>query len=161
MIDPTSPIVSLQQVALTQLKLATRQYLSREMATLASTVQLDAFVDDMIQNMVFELRARVLAEQLPPQKISHRIRVTTDDPRFATWWDAFKATYRERWWMRWRTWKVEHVMTPVTVARTVEVDVQNHWTYPRAAIQLPESLGRPVMVATWSASDFISDWRNP
>lgn len=154
MMDPISPITHMQQVALTQLKLAARHYLSREMATLASTVQLNAMVDDMTDHLVFELRARVLAEQLPPQTIRHHVRVTVDDPRFATWWDTFKATYQKRWWMRWRTWTINYIKTPVTVARSVEVNVRDHWTYPRAAIALPDQFGRPVMVATWTASDF-------
>ncbi len=158
----SDPTISIRQVALTSLKLASRTYLSQEMACIASTAQFNAHVEHEMQRMVLELRARVLAEQLPPQTIRHTVRVTVDDPRFATWWDAFKATYRERWWMRWRSWEIRHVKTPVAVERQVVVNVRDHWTYPRAAIQLPESQwGRPVMVATCDAVDFWTDWDRP
>lgn len=158
MTDPTTPL-AMQQVALTRLKIAIRQHLSAEMATMASTAELNTWIaEDLARNLVFELRAHVLAEQLPPQTIRHRVRVTTTDPRHATWWDAYKDTHRRRWWMRWRHWKVSYVDTPVTVERAIEVNVRDHWTYPRAAIRLPEEWGRPVMVATWSARDFR--WRD-
>lgn len=157
--DPIGPIAaSMQQVTLGRLKLACTTHLSREMATLASTAELELMVDELTHNLVYRLRAQVLAEQLPPQTIKHIIRVTQDDPRHATWWDAFKATYQQRWWMRWRSWTVNHVQTNVTVNRTVEVNVRNNWTYPRAAIRLPDEFGRPVMVATWTARDY---WREP
>ena len=153
MIDPMSEI-SFQTVALNSLKVAVQRYLSAEMVYVAHTADLRTMTEYLTDRMVLDLRARVLAEQLPPQQIHHPIRVEVDDPRHATWWEFFKATYHQRWWLRWRSWPIRHVNTPVAVQRTITVDVRNHWTFPRASIIPPDSgLGTPVMVATWTTED--------
>lgn len=147
---------SMEHIALQRLKVGVRQELSREMATLASTAEFSSMIDHVTDRMVLQLRAHVLAEQLPPQTIQHRVRVETKDPRFATWWDHFKATYQHRWWMRWREWDVQTVRTPVVVERTVCVSVRDHWTYPRAGIALPSEFGSPVLVSTWDSTDWAA-----
>lgn len=145
---------SFQQVALQRLKVGLRRELSAEMVYLASTAEA-RWIEHEYDRMVLELRAKVLAEQLPPQEIHHTVRVEAMDPRHATWWEHFKATYQQRWWMRWRGWTVRYVDTPVTVQRTITVSVRDHWTFPRASIIPPDDrFGSRVMVATWTARDW-------
>lgn len=151
MIDPIES--SFQTVTLNQLKVAVRRTLPREMVFVLSTTEADSFLQHETDRMVLELKARVLAQQLPPQTMQHLVRVETLDPRHATWWDHYKATYQQRWWMRWHTWTVRYVDTPVTVQRLITVTVRDHWTFPEASIVPPDQLGRPVMVAIWNAQD--------
>lgn len=150
-------LASDRRVALTQLKVGARREITErflaDMPGVSNTAEFRTRMDDIAGRMILDLRARVLAEQLPPQTIHHTVRVETTDPRHATWWDAFKATYQQRWWMRWRRWQIRYVHAPVTVERTVEVSVRDHWTYPRAAIVLLPEFGSPVMVSTWTSTD--------
>ena len=148
---------SFRDVALHRLKVSVQRQISNEMVYMARTAEAHGHLDRMYDRMVLDLRAKVLAEQLPPQTITHTVRVEALDPRHATWWEFFKATYRQRWWMRWRDWTVRYVDTPVTVQRSVVVKVRDHWTYPRASIIPPDTdFGAPVMVSIWGAEDFRS-----
>lgn len=114
--------------------------------------------------MTVELRAHVLAQQLPPKLLTHYVRESTpqlikgETPvrRFATWRDHFKATHQGRWWMRWRRWRIRYIEVAVPFAHThvfdcrhtVEVAVRDHWSFPEARIAVyPEELGGPVMVS--------------
>ncbi len=122
----------------------------------ADTVRLVKILD----LMVHELSVDVLSDRLPPAEIHHTVRakqtVTVDGTvtydRFATWWDHYKATYRGRWWMRWRRWNVRTVKEahPYTVTRDIRckhhvtVDLERYRTYPHATVALPESFGAPV-----------------
>ncbi len=149
-----NPMIERRELALQRLRVAVQQRVSAEMATVASTAQFSAIVDDVVDAMVFRLQAQVLAEQLPPQTADHLVRVATTDPRYATWWDHFKDTHQNRWWMRWRSWSVRYVQKPVSVERVVTVNVRDNWTYPRAAIALPEDrFGSPVMVSLLDITD--------
>lgn len=147
-----------KQVALQQLKVACRRVLSAELPFVAGTARFDVSMMEWIsRDLMLDVQARVLAEQLPPQEITHHVRVWTTDPRHATWWDHFKATYRGRWWMGWHRWEIRYVDTPVWLDRRVTVAVRDHWTYPRATVGLPPSLGSPVLVTMWDAAD--EAWR--
>lgn len=133
-------------LSLERLKVGTDQRITAEMLTMMSSAQWSAEQDYLRDQMVIRLRAHVLAEQLPPQTMQHRIRWEIEDERFASWWDMFKATYADRWWMRWRTWAVRYV--PMPVERTVTVEVRDHWTDPTARIPLPpKDFGAPVLVS--------------
>lgn len=144
-----------QRVVLERLKVGAQQRVSNEFPTMMSSAQWSAEQDRIRDQMVIRLTAHVLAEQLPPQTTDHHISFTTNHQRFATWWDMFKSTYAERWWMRWRHWDVRFVAVPVPVERTVTVRVRDHWTYPTARIALPpKDFGAPVMVSIVDTSDW-------
>lgn len=98
--------------------------------------------------MTAELRSFVLAHQLPPETITQVVDGTTPDHRHATWWDHFKATYRSRWWMRWRGWHINYHTVDVPYSSTVKVVVRGHWTFPDARLNsYPPELGEPVYIA--------------
>lgn len=116
---------------------------------LVTDVQLrESIADQITADVVYQVHA----DHLPPAEITHQVRLEVDDPRHASWWDMFKDTYAQRWWMRWRSWPVSYVQTKVSVRRAVVVKVRGHWTYPKARI-LPEWVGNPVVVATWDSRD--------
>lgn len=99
----------------------------------------------LLDNIVISLAAKIITETLPPQQITD----TVTDPRWATWWDHLKATYRDRWWIAYPLdfgWikPPRAVDTPITVT----VPVAAHWTYPHASVWIPPEFGTAVMYAT-------------
>ncbi|GAA3751839.1 hypothetical protein [Micromonospora maritima] len=103
----------------------------------------------LLDPMMFELSTAVLSERLPTERVTRTRREQIETARFATWWDHFKATYRGRWWMRWRRWAVRQLVDTHEIEAVAAVDLDRHWTFPRAAIAAPE-LGDPVRVMQWS-----------
>lgn len=106
----------------------------------------------MLDPMLFELSTSVLSERLPTERVTRTHREQIETARFATWWDHWKATYRGRWWMRWRRWSVRQLVDVHEVEAVAAVDLDRHWTFPRAAIPVPE-LGEPVRVIQWEAAE--------
>lgn len=121
-------------------------------------------VNHIADRLTVRLKGELLAEKLPPQHVhhvwsgTHHFNLKTTVPRHATWWDLFKDTYRNRWWMRaWvRRNPVHHVDQPVVFredricAHDVQVDVGAAWTYPQApaAFRAGLHLG-PAILQTW------------
>lgn len=102
----------------------------------------DAF---LLDHVVVTLSAKILAEKLPPQQITD----TVTGPRWATWWDHLKATYRDRWWIWYPTdfgWikPARTVQTPIAVT----VPVLANWTYPNASLRISDSFGSAVLYTT-------------
>lgn len=141
-----------QAVMLGKIIVSVKERASREMLALAQTVEGEWVTDHLRDALWLNLRASVLAEQLPPQTIRQPVRISIRDPRHASWWDMWKATYRGCWWARWllrsKHWRIETVDTVVTVAGESIVNVHDHWTYPRAP-RLEHLAGTAVMVSTY------------
>jgi hypothetical protein len=62
-----------------------------------------------------------------------------------TWWDHFKETYGDRWWLRW--WYKRHGAQYDHKSFPVRVKVERYANYPEADITIPR-LGRPVPYET-------------
>jgi hypothetical protein len=140
-------------------------------ASMAESISVERAGHYLRESLVYQLKASVLAEKLPPERIEVKLDYPhpeavgefgcQDDPRWATWWDHLLATYRGRWWTRWfrepRTIMIPvryRVTMPVTCHHRAQVDVLAAWTYPRANTALP-GLGHPVLVADrteWTAT---------
>ena len=106
----------------------------------------------LLDPMMFELSTAVLSERLPTEQVTRRRRETIETARFATWWDHWKATYRGRWWMRWRRWSVRQLVDTHEIEAVAAVNLDRHWTFPRAAVAVPE-LGEPVRVIQWTSAE--------
>lgn len=98
---------------------------------------------EQVDQMRLTLAMSVLAEQLPADRVRKHRREVIKTVRFATRWDRWKATYQQRWWMRWRRWPVRQLVDEHEVEATAVVDLQRYWTYPRAALPVPK-LGEAV-----------------
>lgn len=103
------------------------------------------------------IETELLAERLPPTKLHDAASFTV--PRFATWFDHFVATYRNRWWGRpLRRHALRYVDEPHT--HRTEVVVLDRWTYPRATMVLPgRDFGHVVLKsqASWNQRD-VTPW---
>lgn len=94
-----------------------------------------------------ELMTMILADHLGEEEIVESRREHVEFVGFASWWDHWKATYRGRWWMRWRTWEVNYKVEERDVVATVRVNMTKYWAFPKANIPAPE-FGNPVPVIT-------------
>lgn len=97
-----------------------------------------------IDGMVVAIRGRVLAEQLPPEKVERTETVEFEHP--ATWWEMFRDTYRDRWWMAWSVRRRPVRLLTRTRGVRVEVSLERFRTFPHATVTIPE-LGTPVCAA--------------
>lgn len=109
---------------------------------LARSVDIAVARDHLYDAFIVRLTTAVVAEKLPPQTFVGY----TPDPRWATWWDHLKATYRGRWWTR-------RLSPPRTVDTLVRCDVQvrARWQFPDTPVPR-EGLGRPILYTestTW------------
>lgn len=94
--------------------------------------------DQVMRHAIISVAGSLLAEQLPPVTLDDQQAFTV--PRYATWWDHYKATHWDRgrmWWLRELGW----VKPPRTVdephTHVTTVDVRGRWTYPRATTVAP------------------------
>lgn len=97
---------------------------------LERTLTLDRWQDFIADRFVLRLRTEVLAERLPDQDLHGY--VTT--PRWATWRDHLKDTYRTRWWMRW--WVRHHPVRYVDEPHLAHINVQAWWKYPHTPLTI-------------------------
>lgn len=125
----------------------------REMSFTVETLGMTTTLDDLpfiaanlrarvIRNelgrSVLWIRSRVLSQRIPPQTIHQPASGWTDQQRFATWWDHFKATYRQRWWMRWRRWAVHYTTDRIPFEGRTTIQIHGKWLMPYApALPIP------------------------
>jgi hypothetical protein len=100
-------------------------------------------VAQIFDPMLVELRTYLLSDKLAEERIHESRTEDHECVRFATWWDHWKATYRGRWWMRWRKWTVRYNIEHHPLTAKVVVDMTRYWTFPGADIY-PSELGGPV-----------------
>lgn len=137
-------------IVMQELKAAIRQpeanFLRQQRMVGHYTVQRTELIA-MFEQMAYELRTYVLAEHLGDEKI---VETRTEDHeclRFASWWDHWKATYRSRWWMRWRKWQIAYSIEHHPVTARAEINMTRYWAYPEANVPAPE-FGDPYRWAT-------------
>lgn len=116
-------------------------------AAMRTSGRFDMHINHATDKLIMRVRSDVAAEKLPPQTFT----TVVDDPRWATWWDHLKATYRDRWWARAavRRWPPRTVGTLVPVT----VDVAAWWKFPDTPVPRA-GLGRPVVYTTISAHNW-------
>lgn len=132
------------EVTLQQLRVAVRHYLGPDIGTsMKSTTELVYCADQM----AFDLSSFVLAEHLPPKQITESIEVGFDVPD--GWWQAFRQSYQDRWWMRRSVARHPIRTRTLTKTATLTVDLTRQLLYPAANVYIPE-LGVPVRVVSAS-----------
>lgn len=112
-------------------------------------LRLSRFVDAETGRLMARFVTDMLAEVLPPERVTETTLVEFRRP--ATWWDHFKETYRDRWWLR-RLVRRRPVQVEVEQrAVRVTVDLQRYRVYPRADVSPPAEFGAPVRWSSWAA----------
>lgn len=97
--------------------------------------------------MAHHLATEILARATGPRIYTDRRSASVELVRFASWWDHFKATYRRRWWMRWRRWEVRYTLREATAVAEVKVEANIAVLFPHAE-DLPARLG-PAYPVVW------------
>ena len=154
----TSPHAESPQVVnLQQLKIGITQRVGPQFAE-----RIDARMAESVvtRDLVMRITGYVLAEELPPTTTSSLVGFTV--PRFATWWDHFKAAKAERWWM-WTLRDLRWVKPPRFVdephTHATDVKVRTYWTYPRATTVLPgRDFGHVVLKTHTSRDGYERPW---
>ncbi len=104
---------------------------------------------DMVYNqLLVQLRARVLADDLPPETFTARDRVTFEVP--ASTWQMWKKRHAHRWYARRLVarWPVRYEPDPDGrgADAVCTANLERWRSYPRARVQLPpDRYGNPVL----------------
>jgi hypothetical protein len=106
-----------------------------------------------INSMILQLKAYVTSEHLEPQTFTDTKKVGIYVP--ATWWDFFKFTYQDRWWMKKFFQRPKYEL--VTREVTLSVEVTPQIIYPEANLPVPSVMGRPFKTYTARVVDDDDD----
>lgn len=100
-------------------------------------VRREVFFDQIL----FQLRTRILADDLPPHLLAQRTRVQYEVP--ASTWQMWKKRHAERWYARRLVvrWPVRYEPDPDGrgIDAVCTFNLERYRTYPRAKVQLPPS----------------------
>lgn len=101
--------------------------------------------------LLYQLRARVLTDDLPPQQLTKQTRVTYEVP--ASTWQMWKKRHAHRWYARRLVdrWPVRYELDPDGRGTNAvcTFDLERWRAYPQAKVQIPEDrFGRPVLFHT-------------
>lgn len=131
-------------------KLGARMQLSREMVQDARFDIRETLYGDLLM----QLQAYVLGEKLPENTVTATGSVSVEYP--ASWWQHFKDTYRERWWMRALARRRPPRMQTKTETGTLTATWHHMTAYPWARythrVPSSEHLGYPVYLR-WNEYD--------
>jgi hypothetical protein len=128
--------LTIETFTLEWLKLAAQRRVSAEFA---ESVTPAVYRDTLWGDLVHQLTARVLADQLPPETVTDEHTFVFPVP--GSPWQQFKATHADSWWLRWLT-----KMRPPTYVKhyrngSLTVDLRRYHIYPQARVS--PQLGQP------------------
>ena len=144
MMDPREQ-VAVQEIVLERVKLGLEH---RVGATVLESMRPEVIIDQLSGEMVYRLRAHVLAEKLPPVEVSDQKSVTFESP--ASPFQHWKQKHARTWWLAWFVgrWPVRQEATTKTVRMTV--NLTKYRSYPEANYAIPDGFGAPVLIHTLS-----------
>lgn len=104
--------------------------------------------DHVLGQLVYQLRAKVLADDLPPETFTAQTRVTYEVP--TSTWQMWKKRHAHRWYARRLVtrWPVRYEPDPDERGTTAicTASLERWRAYPRARVTLPPSrFGEPVL----------------
>ena len=136
---------SLSQPAVSKVLLNMQRICSEIRVSMAciERAELTEHVDDQLKAMVYRLSTYVATDKFAEDSYSTTLEVP------ATWWDHFKHTYADRWWLR--RYVKKH---PVKTSRhRATVKVERMHSYPDCRINMPD-MGRPFILEMASRPDW-------
>lgn len=108
-----------------------------------------AIRNDFFGHCLFQMKTKILSDDLPPETFTARERVTYEIP--SSTWQMWKKRHARRWYARRLVarWPVRYEPDPDGrgTDATCTFDLERYRTYPRARVQLPQQqFGAPVYV---------------
>lgn len=140
-----TPWIDESRVALTFKKYAQRFAVDEDLL-----LDVDASVQrDLFGNCLYELKTRILSDDLPPEQFTARRRVTFEVP--ASTWQMWKKRHGRHWYARrlGARWPVRYEPDPDRrgTEAVCTFDLERWRSYPRARVHLPpDRFGAPVLV---------------
>lgn len=107
------------------------------------------------RDIIRKLTVYVLADKLPPEQIVETTRVVVRVP--ASWWDEFKNTYRNRWWLRALVRRRPVALVDIVRVVTVTVDLRRWRAFPEADVPFPREFGPVRFQSSWETHTRITD----
>lgn len=105
--------------------------------------------DDFFGHCLFQLKTKILCDDLPPESFTARNRVIFEVP--ASTWQMWKKRHARRWYARRLVarWPVRYQSDPDGRGTDAicTFNLERYRTYPRARVQLPrDRFGAPILV---------------
>lgn len=129
-----------EEIRLDRLELTFKRYAMQFLATEELLLDVDASVQhEIFGQYLFRFRTQILTDDLPPEQLVKRTRVTYEVP--ASSWQMWKKRHAKRWYARRLVarWPVRYETDPD--GRGTEAvctfDLERYRTYPHARVQLP------------------------
>ena len=157
MFDP-SPTSAVERVTL-----RFKQYAQQVAVAEELLLDLDVAVrqEDIFGPVLFQLRTRILADDLPPMRLTKSTRVLYEVP--ASTWQMWKCRHGRRWYARRLVarWPVRYEQDPNGrgTDAVCTFDLERYRTYPRARVHLPrdrfgmEVLAHGIRNIRWTAGE--------
>lgn len=109
--------------------------------TIMSQSELVEYHDYALAQTIISMRTHITNMDLPPEYFFDQKAVTFDVP--ATWWDHFKETYKDKWWMPFK--KIVHKK----LSRDVKFAVRVNPSYLFPEFPLPKRVGNSYRHVEW------------
>lgn len=133
-----------------QLVLAFREYAAR--STVDASLLVDAQVSvqhTVFDRLLFEMRTKVLVDELPPEQVTARQRVVFEVP--ASTWQMWKKRHACCWYARRLVarWPVRYEADPDGrgADAVCTLDIERFRAYPRAKVRLPHDQFGPEVLS--------------
>lgn len=139
-----------QDDEMAQVALTFKQYAQQFMVSEDLLLDVDARVQgDIFGQYLFQLRTKVLTDDLPPKQFTARHHVTYEVP--TSTWQMWKKRHARRWYARRLVarWPVRYGPDPDRRGRDAvcTFNLERYRAYPHAKYRLPpERFGRAVLV---------------
>lgn len=147
----------------TRIALTFKQY--AQQFTVAEELLFDVDVAvqrDLFGNFLYQLKARILSDDLPPHRLTQRTRVTFEVP--TSTWQMWKKRHARRWYARRLVarWPVRYGPDPDGRGQDAvcSFNLERYRTYPQARVHLPADrfgvvvLAHGVRDVRWSEGEF-------
>ncbi|WDO09924.1 hypothetical protein ME763_32045 [Streptomyces murinus] len=144
--------------------LAFKQFAAQRLVGEEILMDLDVRVQrEVFGQLLFQLRAKVLSDDLPPEHFTARQRVAYEVP--ASTWQMWKKRHAHRWYARHLVarWPVRYEPDPDGrgTDAVCTFDLERYRLYPRARVQLPperfgvEVLAHSIRDVRWALGEDV------
>ncbi|SHI66585.1 hypothetical protein [Streptomyces sp. 3214.6] len=133
-----------------RLVLTFKQYAQQFLASEELFLDLDVRVQrELFGQYLFQLRTKILADDLPPVQLTRRTRVPYEVP--ASTWQTWKKRHARRWYARRLVarWPVRYEQDPDGrgADAVCTFDLERYRIYPQARVELPYDQFGPAYLA--------------
>lgn len=86
------------------------------------------YIDGITRDLMVKVQRKVYQKRLTPKFTSGTGQIEIEMP--LTWWDHFKQTYQDRWWLSWFARRYPAATKVHRFAHRVDVSLEQYWKFP-------------------------------